>query len=175
MTVKESSTLHTVQDMLNIFKHYSSDYEREDCYMLSVSDNSIIGVQCSLYDNNERVMFLEVNTCYSDGETVSVYLEDSREDTAVYKNIVLNNLVEVCEEFAKADFSLQGVKLGSIGKFYKPVNESPVQKISGSDTSDLLNLLQFLQDRGFLKMDVEQISQGRLDDMLDEWHNLPEI
>lgn len=172
--MKECTTFNTISSMANIFSHYAQDYEREDTYTVNAS-NTIIGVQCCLYDGNERVMLMEVSTGYDKDGKVSVYFEDTTEPETVYKNIVVNNLVEVCEEFAKADFSLKGVKLGSIGQFFKPVNESPVQKICGSDTSDLLNLLQFLQDRNFLKMNPERVANGRLDDTLDEWNNLPEI
>lgn len=165
MTETHFPILKEISDKIEQELDHNNEVQAES-ETYEVIDNYITGINIAIEDM-QFIIRLQ-----SEKDTWEIYADDQK--TGKAERIVINSK-NPYSFLAKHDLILPvHCKISAIGQFYKPVNESPVQKISGSDSLDLINLLNFLQEKGFIKV-YDNVINGTFDDTLDQWYNLPKI
>ena len=98
-----------------------------------------------------------------------IYAGDSR--NGEYGSIIVDSHgnIEVIAEFINSNFDITfyGVKLTSIGRFYKPNNNSKLNKLDDKDTETLIYLLNFLQEHKIIE--VPNDDYDGLTDVIIKW------
>lgn len=123
-------------------------YAEDETYEVD-TNNYIIGITIAIDD----LQFLIRKTFERD--IFEIYADDSRNGEYGAINIDSRGNIENIAEFLNQHFyiSFYGVKLSSIGLFYKPNNNSYLNQISEIDKETLIYLLRFLISNKIIKSD----------------------
>ena len=99
-----------------------------------------------------------------------IYAGDSR--NGEYGSIIVDSHdnIEVIADFLNSNFDITfyGVKLTSIGSFYKPNNNSKLNQLDDTDTETLVYLLNFLQEHKIIE--VHDKDYDGLTDVVIKWN-----
>ena len=83
-----------------------------------------------------------------------IYAGDSRNGEYGAINVDSHDDIEVIAEFLNSNFDITfyGVKLTSIGSFYKPNNNSKLNQLDDNDMATLIYLLEFLKENKIIEV-----------------------
>lgn len=123
-------------------------YAEDETYEVD-TDNYIVGVTIAVDD----LQFIIRKTVERD--IFEIYADDSRNGEYGAINVDSKGNIENIAEFLNQHFNISfyGVKLSSIGLFYKPNNKSKLNQLSADDEETLCYLLRFLVDEKVIKTD----------------------
>ena len=123
-------------------------YAEDETYEVD-TDNYIVGVTIAVDD----LQFLIRKTVERD--IFEIYADDSKNGEYGAINVDSRGNMENIAEFLNQDFNISfyGVKLSSIGLFYKPNNNSHLNQIDETDRETLIYLLRFLVSNKIIKSD----------------------
>ncbi len=148
------------------FEDYANTCVEDETYEVD-THNIITACNISIAD----CQFIVSKTVERD--TFEIYADD--QETGEYARIVVNssgNIDTIYKFIENAELNIKfyGVKLSSIGKFYKPNNESKVNQLSNIDKESLWYLLLLLEKRHILKLSTDENVIDKLSDVLIEWN-----
>lgn len=121
-------------------------YAEDETY--EVKENYITGCEIAIGDL-EFIVRLTVES-----GIFEIYAGDSR--NGEYGAIIVDSHddIEVIAEFLNSNFDITfyGVKLTSIGSFYKPNNNSKLNQLDDNDMETLIYLLEFLKENKIIEV-----------------------
>ena len=140
-------------------------YAEDETYEVD-TDNYIVGVTIAVDD----LQFLIRKTVERD--IFEIYADDSKNGEYGAINVDSRGNIENIAEFLNQHFNISfyGVKLSSIGLFYKPNNNSHLNQIDETDRETLIYLLRFLVSNKIIKSD--NIDFDGITNTLIKWNTI---
>lgn len=139
-------------------------YKEDETYEVN-TNNRIVGCNIAVDD----LQFIVRKTVEKD--IFEIYADDSENEEYGAINVDSHGNMENIAEFLNQHFNISfyGVKLSSIGEFYKPNNNSKLNQISNDDMETLYYLLKLLELKGIINVNNDL---DGLTDVVIKWNTI---